>query len=257
MNNTNNTLSPLIQESTTPEEDFNPGFNDACYCGSEKLFGQCCGSTEIIRPPPFGLFMFENYLDSNVVADLMSYARQCDGEPLLVIDNKASTPDNIVRVKDKRRVTERVNLGERRKEMIEIVRSTFLDLSEKCVGRALEWFEAPDLMRYHKDGYYERHADSQNYDLDTRLWSKIIDRDLSLLIYLNDDFEGGELSFYKLRYQIRPRAGAAVMFPADQRFLHQAEIVTKGERYAIVSWAALRGIPKVSATPPEAAILLD
>ena len=257
MNITSDTLSPLILESTAPEKDFNPDYNEPCYCGSEKPFGLCCGSTEIIRPPPFGLFMFENYLDSNVAQDLVSYAQQCDGEPLMVIDNNASTPDNIVRVPDQRRVTERVNLGERRKELIEMVRTAFLDLSEKCIGRALEWFETPDLMRYREGGYYIRHADSQNMDPETNIWSKVIDRDLSLLIYLNDDFEGGELSFYKLNYQIRPRAGAAVMFPSDQRFLHQAETVTKGVRYAIVSWASLRGIPKVSAKPPEPAILLS
>jgi predicted 2-oxoglutarate/Fe(II)-dependent dioxygenase YbiX len=93
-------------------------------------------------------------------------------------------------------------------------------------------------------------------DLKSQMWSKVIDRDLSMLIYLNDDYEGGELSFYKLNYQIRPRAGAVVMFPSDHRYLHQAEKVTKGVRYAIVSWASVRGIPKIAEKPPEPAILI-
>ena len=201
--------------------------------------------------------MFENYLDSDVVNDLVEYADRCDGDPLMVIDDSQSTPNNIVRVRDDRRVTERVILGERRQELIDIVKTSFIDLTQKCTGEQLEWLETPDLMRYREGGYYVRHADSQNQDSATNMWHKVIDRDLSFLIYLNDGSEGGELSFYKLNYQIRPRAGAAVLFPSDQRFLHQAETVKKGVRYAVVSWGALKGMPKVADKPPGSAILLN
>ena len=60
----------------------------------------------------------------------------------------------------------------------------FIELADRCVGRKLDWFEAPDLMRYHEGGFYIKHADSENMDLKTHMWSKVIDRDLSLLIYL-------------------------------------------------------------------------
>ena len=72
-----------------------------------------------------------------------------------------------------------------------------------------------------------------------------------MLIYLNNDFEGGELSFYKLNYQIRPQAGAVVLFPSDHWYLHQAETVKKGVRYAIVSWSSVKGIPKVAKNHPS------
>jgi hypothetical protein len=249
-------LSRLLLEPSGPVADFNPNPNDSCFCGSGKTFNNCCGSTQAVRPPPFGLFMFENYLDSGYVKDLVAYADQREGEPLMVIDNEASTPDNIVRVADQRRITERVDLGERRPEIRELVKNIFVDLADKCIGCTLDWFEAPDLMRYHEGGYYVRHADSENMDVKTKTWSKVIDRDLSLLIYLNDDFEGGELSFYKFNYQVWPRAGGVAMFPSDHRYLHQAEKVTKGRRYAIVSWASVRGIRKIAAKPPEPAIMV-
>jgi predicted 2-oxoglutarate/Fe(II)-dependent dioxygenase YbiX len=201
--------------------------------------------------------MFENYLDQEYCKDLVAYAEQRKGQPLMVIDNEASTPDNIVKVADKQRVTERVDLGERRGEINDLVKKIFVDLAEQCTGRSLEWFEAPDLMRYRPGGFYSKHADSENVDPQTRQWSKVIDRDLSLLIYLNNEYEGGELSFYKFNYQVWPRAGAVVMFPSDHRYLHQAEKVTQGVRYAIVSWASVRGIPKVASKPPKPAILLE
>ena len=247
----------LIKEGVEPEFDFSPKKDDLCYCPSGKLFHDCCGSTEIVRPPPYGLFMFENYLDSSSVKDLVRYANQCDGEPLMVIDNDKSTPNNVVRKIDQARITERVALGDRHEELTDLVKASFLDLTNKCIGQQLEWFEKPDLMRYREGGRYVRHADSQNRDPETKMWNKVIDRDLGLLIYLNDEFEGGELSFYKLNYQIRPRAGAAVLFPSDQRFLHQAETVKKGLRYAVVSWGSLKGIPKIADKPPKTAIMLD
>jgi predicted 2-oxoglutarate/Fe(II)-dependent dioxygenase YbiX len=255
MNQSSN-ISQLISESRGPVEDFNPNPNDPCFCGSGKAFNLCCGSTELVRPPPFGLFMFENYIDSEYTKDLVAYAEQREGEPLMVIDNEASTPDNIVKVPDKRRITERVDLGERRQEINDLVKKIFMELADKCTGRSLDWFEAPDLMRYREGGFYVRHADSENMDMTTNTWSKVIDRDLSLLIYLNEDFEGGELSLYKFNYQVWPRAGGVVMFPSDHRYLHQAEKVTKGVRYAIVSWASVSGIPKIAAKPPESAIMI-
>ena len=250
-------MSTLLLETTEPAADFNPGREDRCYCGSGQLFWSCCGSSEIVRPPPFGLFMFENYIEPDVVAELREFADGKPGQPLQVIDLKSSTPDNIVKVPDERRIVEHVPLTERREQINAWVHNIFEKLAKQYVQQTVEWYEVPELMRYRAGGHYVRHADSQNLDTQTGLWNKVVDRDLSLLIYLNEDFEGGELSFYKLNYQIRPRAGAVIMFPSDQRFLHQAEIVKKGVRYAIVSWAAVKGIPKVAKQPPNTAILLS
>jgi predicted 2-oxoglutarate/Fe(II)-dependent dioxygenase YbiX len=248
---------PFILPVNGPEPDFRPDANAPCFCGGGETFANCCGSTRFARPPPYGLFMFENYLDADLARELTAFAEQRDGQRLMVIDNKASTPDRLVKVEDERRVAERVDMGERRTQLNEIVKNAFVDLAGKCMGERLQWFEAPDLMRYRQGGYYVRHADSHNMDLDTGTWSKVIDRDLSMLIYLNDGYEGGELSFYKFNYQIRPRAGAAVLFPSDYRYLHAAEVVTKGVRYAIVSWASLLGVPKVAGRPPEPAIFVE
>jgi predicted 2-oxoglutarate/Fe(II)-dependent dioxygenase YbiX len=249
-----NDESILIIDPFTAMDDFNPGPGAPCFCNSGKSFGECCGSTQAVRPPPYGLFMFENYLDQRTVDELMTFARQRQGQRLMVIDNEQSTPDNIVKIEDQRRIAERVDMGERRQQLNELVKTIFVELAQQCIGRSLDWFESPDLMRYREGGYYVKHADSQNMNAQDHTWSKVIDRDLSMLIYLNDDFEGGELSFYRLNYQIRPRAGAVVMFPSDHRYLHQAETVKKGVRYAVVSWASVKGVPKIARKPPDCAI---
>ncbi len=249
-------LPPLVDEPGVPQKEFVPDWNSACFCSSGKRFGLCCGSGEAIRLPPYGLFLFENYLDTKTVKSLRAFADDRDGQRLEVIDDNKSTPDNIVKALDERRVTESVDLGERQQEVDDIMQTAFIDLADRCLGKSLDWLEKPSLMRYRKGGYYERHADSENRDADSGTWHKVIDRDLSMLIYLNDDFEGGALSFYNLNYQVRPRAGAAVLFPSGHRYLHQAEPVTRGVRYALVSWASVRGVTKIAVQPPKLAILL-
>ena len=248
-------IATLLLESVEPVADFNPGPDELCYCGTNKRFWHCCGSAEIQRPPPFGLFMFENYLDLGTVKELREFADQSVGERLKVIQQDKSSTNSFT-VEDDRRIAERIDITAKREQINALVQTIFVDLAKSCFQRSLHWLEIPELMRYREGGFYIRHADSQNLDPEKKCWTKVADRDLSILIYLNDDFEGGELSFYNLNYQVRPRAGAVVIFPSDHRFLHQAEIVKKGLRYAIVSWAAVKGIPKLLDTPPNYSIVL-
>lgn len=250
-------LPPLILDPTESVPDFRPAPASPCFCNSGKIFKDCCGSMEADREPPYGVFIFENYIDEQTVKILRDYAEQCSGQRLQVINNKASTPDNIITMDDERRVTERVELGEHRAEVNAMMQSAFIDLAQQCAGVTLDWYEAPDLMRYHPGGFYVKHADSQNIDMHTRTWHKIIDRDLSMLIYLNDDFEGGKLRFDRFNYRVKPKAGMAVLFPSDCRYIHEAESVTSGVRYAIVSWASVQGVKKIGQRPPEPAIFLN
>jgi len=246
-----------LSPSHGPVSDFSPRTQEPCFCGSSNTFGNCCGSTRAVRPPPYGVYIFENYVAPEITRELTEYADQCEGERLTMIDSEHSTPDNIVRIADDRRITERVKLGDRWQQINDLVRDIFVNLAEDCYGVQLDWYEAPDLMRYRTGGLYVRHADSENMDPASQTWSKVIDRDLSLLLYLNDDFEGGKLTFNKLNYWIRPRAGTAVIFPSDHRYMHQAETVTQGTRYAIVSWASVRGIPKIAEMPPACAMYVQ
>jgi predicted 2-oxoglutarate/Fe(II)-dependent dioxygenase YbiX len=121
-------------------------------------------------------------------------------------------------------------------------------------GDSVEWFEAPSILRYEPGGFFLAHADSCLLDPANNNWFKVKDRDLSLLIYLNEDFTGGGLSFVNFNFHLRPRTGDMLVFPSDNRYAHQAEIVKSGFRYVIVSWAALRGSQKVCDRPPVGVI---
>ena len=55
--------------------------------------------------------------------------------------------------------------------------------------------------------------------------------DWTVLIYLNDDYVGGELEFNDLGYSIRPKAGSILFFPSTE--IHTALPVQQGYKYFI------------------------
>ena len=153
---------PLILEPKGPTIDIRPDPIDICFCGSGKFFKSCCGSRESRRPPPYGVYIFENYLDPEVTKELVAYANQQKGDRLLVIDKEASTADHIVKVEHEQRVSDRVSMGEYRDTVNQIVKSAFIDLTEKCLQRELDWVETPQVLRYEAGGTYLAHADRKS-----------------------------------------------------------------------------------------------
>ena len=60
------------------------------------------------------------------------------------------------------------------------------------------------------------------------------------LIYLNDDYEGGEIYFPNLNFEYKPKRGDAISFPCDlEDSAHGVKEVTKGNRYTIAIWYCL------------------
>ena len=56
----------------------------------------------------------------------------------------------------------------------------------------------------------------------------------SVLLFLNDDYEGGEIIVAENTY--KPAKGSALIFPSNFMFPHEVKSVTKGERWSVVSW---------------------
>jgi hypothetical protein len=52
-------------------------------------------------------------------------------------------------------------------------------------------------------------------------------------LYLNDDFEGGELEFLYKPYKIKPKKGMLISIPMTEDFTHRVTPVTKGIRHTM------------------------
>ncbi len=93
------------------------------------------------------------------------------------------------------------------------------------------------VLRYHEGEGYRRHVD--NLLLASRqmeMQQGIPTRDISLVGYLNDDFEGGETYFDRQGVKVTPRTGDVVVFPAYYTHPHAALPVSRGTKYAFATW---------------------
>lgn len=81
------------------------------------------------------------------------------------------------------------------------------------------------LLRYDQSGHLPAHQDQ---GISTRV--------LSVLLYLNDDYEGGEIEFKHSNVRIKPAPGSVLFFPSNFLYVHEVYPVTKGPRYALPNW---------------------
>ena len=61
-------------------------------------------------------------------------------------------------------------------------------------------------------------------------------RQMSMVAYLNDEYEGGELEFINFDLKIKPQKGSVILFPSAFPYAHIAHPVDIGTKYAMVTW---------------------
>lgn len=60
--------------------------------------------------------------------------------------------------------------------------------------------------------------------------------DIATLIYINDNYEGGDIYFPELGISIKPEVGDLVCFPDTPDFVHGVKPITSGTRYTSPRW---------------------
>lgn len=83
------------------------------------------------------------------------------------------------------------------------------------------------LLKYEVGTMYNQH-----YDCGPKQSHRVF----SIICYLNDDYEGGELEFPYLDLTYKPSAGDVIVFPSNYTFSHIAHPVTSGTKYSLVTW---------------------
>jgi len=208
------------------------------------------------RSLPPGVVVVEDYLAPPVCADLLAYARRQQGTPSTVQDKDAQAGSSLTRLSASR-VTDYIDIAGVAPTVHRLMQDIFLNQVGRHYGVSIEWYERPELLRYRAGGHYSPHADSENWDAAGSSWRRSIDRDYSILLYLNEGFTGGGLEFANFGLRLTPRAGMLVAFPADHRYVHAAQPITEGERLVLVCWCAARGTARVGESPPPGVTRLD
>jgi prolyl 4-hydroxylase len=187
--------------------------------------------------------MLENVLNRRACAQIVAESEALERIPHSTAPEHArfTAVSNI-------RTSETVDIFKLSIDVVDLVRYVYATYVAPHFRADVEWFDRPEILRYGPGGEYKPHADAENFFAGEGRWKRVIDRDLSILLYLNDAFEGGEIAFPNFGLQFKPKAGLLVAFPSDARYVHAARQVTQGIRYALVSWAAVRGTPRVGAS---------
>lgn len=60
--------------------------------------------------------------------------------------------------------------------------------------------------------------------------------DMSATIYLNDDYDGGEIYFLRYEFIVKPEAGDLIIFPGNMDYEHIIKVVNSGSKYMIPMW---------------------
>lgn len=86
--------------------------------------------------------------------------------------------------------------------------------------------EGYNLLHYAEGYYFKEHCDE----------GPNMGRVLTCTLNLSDDHDGGTFRFLRGAFDVRLKAGDAVLFPSSFLFPHEVTQITRGERYAIVTW---------------------
>jgi hypothetical protein len=118
------------------------------------------------------------------------------------------------------------------KDLFDIYDKTY-DIVKKCVddyasywGIGVVYYEAFNFVKYEGEGQeFKIHADHGPYYNTT----------VSIVVYLNDDYEGGEIYFPRLdKLTYAPKAGDIAIFPSNYIYEHASLPMRAGTKYCVV-----------------------
>lgn len=126
------------------------------------------------------------------------------------------------------------------KQALEVVKSRLICMISKYYHTNDVYLDYWDLVKWESGDWMEFHADAvdeNNKPFDYCGW-----RTYSAILYLNDDFEGGETVFRDMNQNYIAETGKALIFPATFDYTHGVNEVSNGDRYTIAFW--FTGDPK-------------
>jgi prolyl 4-hydroxylase len=111
-------------------------------------------------------------------------------------------------------------------------------------GHSIEQAEDIQVVKYEPNGYYNEHHDACCDDNICSDFIKDGQRIVKMVIYLNDDFEGGATNFPNIKKQYKPKKYSGILFypmnknrdKCHENSLHAGTPVTKGEKYIANVW---------------------
>jgi len=200
----------------------------------------------MIENPLSYILIRPNVINPEGLQELVTHIKSSPAEDLSVFDpDKTNATGKTSWIVDKQtRDTQIVPMGPLYPKIEDLFRNTVKNIINPFYQVEVDSSEIPQVLSYGIGGHYRPHIDGESIWMTPRgekIWKKSTDRDLSIVFFLNNDFEGGDFIFPELKVRVRPEPGMMVCFPSNHNYSHGVEPVTRGKRYSIVTWATVKG----------------
>ena len=86
------------------------------------------------------------------------------------------------------------------------------------------------LNKYSKGGFMSKHCDNIHHSHGQQYGYPHV----SVLLFLNDDYEGGEFVVADETYVTKK--GSSLIFPSNFMFPHEVKPITNGTRWSVITW---------------------
>lgn len=184
----------------------------------------------------FIIIEIPNFLSKEECDHLIEVAKQKGMEKSMVYADTGDVVDPDVRISEQTWIYDVDD---------EIVAETSRRIAE-LTNVPVENQEAMQLLHYTSGGKYNPHYDACDGDEDqcARMNKGGGPRILTFIVYLNDNFEGGETDFPHIGIKVKPEQGKAVIFKNVDAFtsdiyqesLHAGLPVKDGEKWMLNKW---------------------
>lgn len=122
------------------------------------------------------------------------------------------------------RTKENENLYDMHKGVFDAIYPSSQDYA-RYWGVGVQYFEAFNFVKYQGAGtHFNIHADHGPAYVCT----------VSMVGYLNDDYEGGEIYFPRFDLEVKPDAGDLIIFPSTYIYEHASRPIINGTKYSVV-----------------------
>lgn len=115
---------------------------------------------------------------------------------------------------------------------------------QEYIPLPLENQEDLQIVKYDKNDFYKKHYDTPYHDFAISKFNKFCGpRVATFLIYLNDDYTGGETEFIMINKKVKPKKGKAILFynidvnlNLIPESIHLGNKIIDGEKWIANKW---------------------
>lgn len=115
-------------------------------------------------------------------------------------------------------------------QLVQTVRAQVCGFVTSEFGMHFDTIGGAEIIRYPEGGEFKPHTDTHRGNAE---------RAFTVIVYLNEDFAGGETEFPRLDYRCQPKAGRVLVFLPTE--LHAGRPVLSGEKTVLVFWVLFPG----------------